>query len=225
MPTGNAHARGRAATKSACAEPKCTSGEMQQHVRRLSRGETRRRADRRAAAARPGANTRVETRDLLLRADRAAPRRPRRCRPAMRSSSRSFCDAARLQLGRAPHRRLLVVHAVAQAAQQPGAASDQRSVRWAGQRTSENRGESSRLAILIGAAVGVLLHGQRDRVPAIDQRADGVGEGLDVLLLLEDEQDLHASGALVRRSPCGGRSLSCEPALAPRGDRAAGATS
>ena len=131
--------------------------------------------------------------------------------------------AAGLQLGRVPHRRLLVVHAVAQAAQEPGGVGP--AVGAMG-RTADQREPRrvDRLAVLIRATVGVLLDGERHRVPAIDQRADGVGEGLDVLLLFEDEQDLHASGALVRRSLAEGGSCG-EPALAPRGDRAAGATS
>jgi hypothetical protein len=38
-----------------------------------------------------------------------------------------------------------------------------------------------------------LLHGQRDRVTALHEAADRAGERIDVFLLFDDEQELHAA--------------------------------
>ena len=99
-------------------------------------------------------------------------------------------DGPRLQLPRALETRLLVVQAVAEAAEQRrrlgpvvGAHGGARRQRKFG------RGQVGRQ--LLDPGVVALLHRQADPVAAGDQRADRVEERVDVLLLLDNDQELH----------------------------------
>ena len=99
-------------------------------------------------------------------------------------------DRPRLQLAGTAQLGLLVVQAISEASQERRHLAPQIGARRRGRLEGQARGHDVARPLL-HPRVGPFLHGQAHRMAPLHEDADSLEERIDVLLLFDDDEELH----------------------------------